>query len=68
MTQTVVSTGASAGIRRGASRLTVAGRCRTAGPGWLLRNAIQDQHTGPAGRSREKSASTVTTVRTLVRR
>ena len=47
--------------------MTVAGRCRMADPGWLLRNAIHDQRTGPARLSRETSVSTVTTVLTLVR-
>ena len=52
---------------------TVAGRCRTAGPGspagpgWLLRNAIQDRHADQARRSQEKSESAVTTVLTLAR-
>ena len=52
---------------------TVAGRYRTAGPGspagpgWLLRNAIQDRHADQARRSREKSESVATTVLTLAR-
>lgn len=47
--------------------MSVAGRCRMANPGWLLRNAIQDQRTGSAGPSREKSERVATTVLILAR-
>jgi hypothetical protein len=51
----------------GQPRISVAGRCRMANPGWLLRNAIQDQRTGSAGCSRGTGKSAVATVLTLVR-
>lgn len=47
--------------------MSVVGRCRRANPGWLLRSAFQDQRTGAAGRGREASVGTVTTVLTLTR-
>ena len=47
--------------------MSVAGRSRMANPGWLLRNAIQDQRTGSAVRSRGNSESRVTTVLLLAR-
>lgn len=42
--------------------MSVVGRCRRANPGWLLRNAFQDQRTGAAGRGREASVGTVLTL------
>jgi hypothetical protein len=47
--------------------MSVVGAVRYAGPGWLLRNAIQDQHAGRAGVSRGEGKSRVTTVLTLAR-
>ena len=45
--------------------MNVAGRLPLAGPGWLLRNVIQDRHTGTA--ESRRGMGTGTTVLTLVR-